>query len=486
MNSNQKKRWELRRVLICLVLSLSCLIFNSAKADYVCDEPIIGDVNGPSGLPDCVVDYFDIAHLVNDWLGEGVFEVDFDDNGIVDFNDFMILSADWGADNLIWDGPWVLNTIDNSSSGADGVRLADVNGDTLQDIATGWEEGGLTRVYLNPGDAEANEPWPGVTVGQTTNVEDAVFIDLDGDGATDVISSCEGSTKKLYMHWAPQNPSDYLDQNSWQTESIPQADGLMGWMFAVGMDVDGSNGIDIVAGGKGTGSQIGWFEAPANPRQLGDFQWHQISTSGWIMSIIKSDMDNDGDLDIAITDRTGDDRGCRWLENPGPGPGLYQPWTNHFIGGVDKQVMFMKFGDLDQDGLEDIVVAVASLKKLLYLRRLDATGLSWDEYLINLPDLAGRGKAVAIGDIDEDGRKDIVFTCELAEDKFGVGWLSYINAPTDPDWEHHDISGTSVGIKYDRIELLDLDGDSDLDVLTCEERQGGGGLGVIWYENPLR
>ena len=38
----------------------------------------------------------------------------------------------------------------------------------------------------------------------------------------------------------------------------------------------------------------------------------------------------------------------------------------------------------------------------------------------------------------------------------------------------------------DRIELLDLDGDGDLDVLTCEERQNKNGLGVIWYENPAR
>ena len=30
---------------------------------------------------------------------------------------------------------------------------------------------------------------------------------------------------------------------------------------------------------------------------------------------------------------------------------------------------------------------------------------------------------------------------------------------------------------------VDMDGDGDLDVLTCEERDN---LGVIWYENPLR
>ena len=37
--------------------------------------------------------------------------------------------------------PWPRHVIDDSSVGADGVRLADVNGDGLPDITTGWEEG---------------------------------------------------------------------------------------------------------------------------------------------------------------------------------------------------------------------------------------------------------------------------------------------------------------------------------------------------------
>lgn len=45
------------------------------------------------------------------------------------------------------------------------------------------------------------------------------------------------------------------------------------------------------------------------------------------------------------------------------------------------------------------------------------------------------------------------------------------------------VSGKEIGEKFDRIELLDLDGDGDPDLLTCEEREN---LGVIWYENPSR
>jgi hypothetical protein len=59
-------------------------------------------------------------------------------------------------------------------------------------------------------------------------------------------------------------------------------------------------------------------------------------------------------------------------------------------------------------------------------------------------------------------------------------WLSYRSSPTAPAWDPHEISGLD-GIKHDLVQLLDLDNDGDLDVITCEETKN---LGVFWYENP--
>jgi len=102
-----------------------------------------------------------------------------------------------------------------------------------------------------------------------------------------------------------------------------------------------------------------------------------------------------------------------------------------------------------------------------------------------MPAGTGGAKGVGIGDIDLDGRADLVFTCEGANGPLsGVRWMRASGPLEDArtEWTDHEIGG-APGTKFDRIELLDLDADGDLDVLTCEEWDG---LGVIWYENPAR
>jgi len=213
-----------------------------------------------------------------------------------------------------------MHVIDNSLSGADGVRLDDVNGDGYPDITTGFEEGNAVRVFLHPGYDAVKNLWPAVTVGNAAQTEDAFFVDLDGDGAKDVISSGQASSR-LYVHWAPTNPADYMNPAMWQTESIPASVGH-GWLFSTAMQVDGRNGIDIIGGGVDTAAVIAWFECPAGDRRnLAAWNMHVMSGVAWTMSLIPYDVDNDSDLDVIVTDRNDNAglRGARWLENPGTG-----------------------------------------------------------------------------------------------------------------------------------------------------------------------
>jgi len=384
--------------------------------------------------------------------------------------------------------PWVRHTIDNTSQGADGVRPMDVNGNGRLDLVTPWEEGGVVRAYLHPGVSQVTKPWPAVTVGKVASPEDAVFVDLDGDGAIDVVSCCEGKNRSVFVHWAPPSSDQWLNSAAWKTAPFPTLAGQQAFMFCLPMQVDQQHGVDLVIGAKkmsnppSSASQVGWLQSPANPRQLADWKWHPIYEAGWIMSLFAYDMDHDGDLDILLTDRKGPDRGCKWLENPGPDAALSgAAWRPHLIGGQDTEVMFADHGDLDGDGILDVVVATHDAGLQVW-RGLDASGDSWERQTIAMPANTGGGKGVAIGDIDLDGVMDIVVTCEHATNKHGVFWLKQVTSAEGVNWTFQPICD-ELGIKFDLIQLIDMDEDGDLDVVTCEERTG---LGVTWYENPAK
>ncbi len=379
---------------------------------------------------------------------------------------------------------WKRHVIDDSSRGADGVRLGDVNNDGFADITTGWEEGGITRVYVNPGHDKSKGRWPFVTVGETPSVEDAVFCDLDNDGAVDVISSCEGKTRSMSIHWAPKQPDQYLRSDAWKSEAITATKNKTAWMFALPMQIDGRNGIDILVGSKGPDSMIGWLEAPEDPRNVEQWKLHTLFKAGWIMSLFAEDIDGDGDKDIIATDRRGDSCGVLWLENPGAA-NIHGQWDEHRIGASGKEVMFLDIADIDGDGQKDVIAAVKP-DEIHWFQRTTKPMKPWPLKVIKVAYRQGTGNAKGIrcGDVDGDGKVDIVYSCENANHpKRGVVWLNYSGTLKDNKWITHDLSGPE-GIKFDRIEMLDLDGDGDLDVLTCEERHEKKGLGVFWYENP--
>jgi len=374
--------------------------------------------------------------------------------------------------------PWVRHVVDRGSRGADGVRLADINADGLPDVVTGWEEGGMVRICLHPGHAEVKRPWPAVAVGNVASPEDAVFCDLDGDGATDVVSCCEGKTQTMFFHWSPSAKRHLLDKAAWRTEAIPCTKERTRWMFATSAEIDGQPGPELFVASKAPHGMVGWLGCEGERRDSAAWSLHALCRAGWIMSLVPLDMDDDGDPDVLVSDRKGERRGVYWLENPGP-PNVGVSWREHRIGASGEEVMFLAVGDLDADGCRDVLVAVKP-RNIVWFSAPDAPKGSWKSRVVSFPERFGTAKAVSIGDMDGDGRPDLVVSCEHAEgERSGVFWMKRVGL-SETAWTAHDIAGPQ-GVKYDLIELLDLDGDGDLDVLTCEERDN---LGLIWYENP--
>lgn len=375
--------------------------------------------------------------------------------------------------------PWQRHTIDDTSFGADGTKVCFANQDSLPDIVTGWEQGDVTRLYFHPGDP--TEKWPYVEV-PSPAVEDALVVDLDQDGFSDIVTLSEGKHRRITVHWAPSSWKKYAQSSAWRSRDIPCSVDRTQWMFGVAHQVDGKHGVDLIAGSKGEDGTLGWLEAPANPRDLDQWNFHEISTAGWIMSIKILDVNQNGYSDVLISDRKGASRGIRWLQHPATQTDkLFHPWVNHVIGLTNGEPMFLSATDWNGDDQLDIFVPD------LYgqLVHFASTSGGWTSDNIEYPTQAGkRGKSVIVGDLNMNGSLDLVTTYEDADQHHGV----MISTRTNSGWQHHPISDT-LGRKFDFAELVDLDQDDDLDILTSEENNNSateGGLGVVWYENPLK
>jgi hypothetical protein len=399
------------------------------------------------------------------------------------------------ADRIVHGQAWPRHVIDNRFDGPDGTKLADLNGDNLLDVVTGWESEGLTVAYLHPGHRFVKRSWPSVVVGSTPKAEDAVFVDLNRDGNLDVVTTCEQHVEKVFVHWSPPREKLLIPQ-AWRQESFAAVSGVSQWMFAEPISFEDDKIRGLALGGKNyrrdQTAELGLLLPGTDPLNAHDYLWHPLAKLSWTMSIIVADLNGDGRQDILYSDKHGPGCGVWWLENPGPKYALAK-WTKHkVIAGDLDGCMLIEYADVDGDGLSDIVAPVDFPKvadqprqrRIRLARRLDSSGTKWSIHDIDIAPNSGQPKAVTVGDVNGDGKPDLVVTSTGAtEGQMGTYWLEQGADHAAANWKVHRIAGPE-GIKYDLVHLLDLDGDGDLDVLTSEEKQDNRGLGVFWYENP--
>ncbi|MEM9282855.1 MAG: VCBS repeat-containing protein [Verrucomicrobiota bacterium] len=387
-----------------------------------------------------------------------------------------------GITALVWplsaNAQWTRHTIDPvdeslGKQGADGVRLGDLNRDGLLDLVTGWEEGSAIRVCLNPGPNGASKPWPAITVGEAEDTEDAVFADLDGDGMLEVISSSEGSTKTVFIHWAPAK-DQITESGAWTQEPIPDTVMSQKWMYCLPIDVDRDSDIDLILGSKDQGASLTWLENPGHDfaRELTSWKSHRLKDVSWIMTLAL--IENGDERALVFSDRKGEASGIYLLPLVNSAPWFGKPIL---IGASGEEVMFLDLAHLDDDEHLDLVAAIRPHQISVFYQpaSLFQPWVDSSELDPFSQELFGTAKSVKVGDLSGDQIPDFAISCELASGAKNGVLMSNVFS------EFQSISGPE-GIKFDRIELLDLDADGDLDIITCEERKG---LGVIWYENPL-
>ncbi|WP_370325344.1 FG-GAP-like repeat-containing protein, partial [Euzebya sp.] len=171
------------------------------------------------------------------------------------------------------------------------------------------------------------------------------------------------------------------------------------------------------------------------------------------------DLDGDGDLDLVTGSTTG--VLTAWLQQP-------EGWSPREITRRTDDVRPVAVADLDGDGDGDVV---ASTRGSLRVFHNGTTG-GGDAGLWFPTEIEDAGRApddaffshgeVVPADLDGDGDTDLVLSPSFANEEPGLIWLA--NDGTGRRWTRHVIDETPE--EPEQIEVADLDGDGDADVIT--------------------
>lgn len=376
------------------------------------------------------------------------------------------------------------------SESASVPTLVDINGDGLLDFLTGSSTGEITY-FQNIGTIQsfnyhfvtarfaniliiggADDPRHGASA--------IIFGDIDGDNDKDLfwgdlfgysIYFIKNTGTAQNFQW------NFIDTTS--PEPNPYYSG--GFNKPGVYDIDGDSRNDFFIGVLIGSKTINNFVYYKNMGPLNNPSFTKI-TDNFILSTdigsysypAFSDIDNDGDKDLFI----GCDRSVGFYRNTGSATiPVYTLVTDSLPLNISNFNYAPAIGDLDGDGKKDMVVGYYALAKLKYFRNTGTLANPVFTYTASQMDTMNLSQASApcLADIDSDGDVDLLVGNSS-------GKLTYYrNNGTVNAFNFQFISNNyaSVSVGNDAAPSLgDLDGDSDLDLLV------GNRMGLIaFYRN---
>lgn len=290
--------------------------------------------------------------------------------------------------------------------------VADVNGDKWPDVLVNAWPGKDVSWFENP--KQADTVWQRHLAHPTVDNESPGFADMDGDGRKDIVFHTEG-----VLGYA--GPTDSTGTARWVFKGCSEKNS--GWQrYTHGLgsgDVNGDGRPDLLMAG-------GWWEQPANGT---DQPWKQhaypFGSGGAQMHTY--DVDGDGDNDV-ITSLVAHGYGLSWFEHVKQDGEI--TFVQHNIlspNGEEKvadvqfsQLHSVELADVNNDGLKDIITgkrfwahgpkgdADPAGPAVVYWFELQrsADGVQYIPHQID--DDSGVGTQFAVGDLNGDGRIDIV------------------------------------------------------------------------------
>ena len=294
-----------------------------------------------------------------------------------------------------------------------------------------------------------------------SNAAEALFVeagDLDGDGDLDILASNQGTS---LLSWF-----ENLDgAGTFGDIQVLGQSTFFVWSAAIA-DLDGDGDLDLISAGEDPTVEIAWYENTNGQGDFGSKQIIYLSTASNPEDVLATDIDGDNDLDIVIA--TGGDDRVIWFENEDGNGTFGQP---NEITATANNVTSIDASDIDGDNDLDILSTSWSDNKVVWYENTDGLGEFSAEIVIS--DSANGAWDVSTSDIDGDLDKDILLASA------GSGIVSWI--------ENLDGSGTFSDLKDISTEVevvksvmaADIDGDTDMDVITASR----GDDKIAWHEN---
>lgn len=285
----------------------------------------------------------------------------------------------------------------------DGVRaivIADVNGDGSLDILTGRQNG---TIALFANDGQNPPTFTRTTLNtQSGQVRSLAVADMNNDERVDIVAA---SSTNNTIAWYPQSTSGGFPSRIELTNQALDARSV-----AVA-DLDANGTMDIVTASFQDNKVRVFRNDPLAP---GIILEHWSATVNGASSVHVADIDGDGLPDIIATSRT--DRNTYWFRNLGGA-------TPTFASAVDvpnnnQRVDYAVTGDIDGDGLTDILTASSADNNISWHRNTGGSPAFFPEFTVS-NEVETPTQVVAV-DLDGDGHTDVV-AASLAED--AVVWL---------------------------------------------------------------
>ena len=253
-----------------------------------------------------------------------------------------------------------------------------------------------------------------------------------------------------------------LDTSSLQPQSFPYS-----WPRVEFGDIDSDDDLDAIVGTSG-GSillyrNIGTKEV-AEWVNEGESYFSKVNEGRAAPRFI--DIDHDGDLDVVAGNGVGGCGGGTLYFYENVGSAMVPEWIRKTkkMGNIDRcDNSTPAFGDLNGDGLEDLVVGGGFGSIAYYINVGTADSAAWEPSSLNLSSTPNFKSAPALFDIDDDGDLDL-----FSGNDRGELWF-YENQGTPDSLHFKGITTKYAGVSWGHVSysfptFADIDGDGDGDL----------------------